>query len=148
MQNKKKRLEEFYQQYETNFEYAEELRTIFVRVLGEIEQLLPDIAKTRWRKKSDFYTLFVKLAKHSPQLPLSGDTRHMASELLSTLASSVDQLIRQGGENYSQHVREYVRNVERAASDLGTRRERERVLDEVLSRVFPSGPIPLSTLPD
>jgi hypothetical protein len=136
LQNKKKRLEEFYQQYETNFEYGEELRTIFVRVLGEIEQLLPDIAKTRWRKKSDFYTLFAKLAKHSSQLPLSGEHRRVAFEVLNTLASSVDQLTRQDGENHNQHVRDYVQNVERAASDLGARRERERVLDEVLLTVF------------
>ncbi len=110
LQNKKKRLEEFYQQYETSFEYGEELRTIFVRVLGEIEQLLPDIAKTRWRKKSDFYTLFVKLAKHSAQLPLPGDTRQVASTVLTALASSVDKMIREGSGTYDQHVRDYVQN--------------------------------------
>jgi Protein of unknown function DUF262 len=136
LQNKKKLLEEFYQQYETNFEYAEVLRTLFVRVLGEIEQLVPDIAKTRWRKKSDFYTLFVKLAKHMPQLPLPGDIRQIASTVLMTLASSVDHMIRQDDGTYELHVRDYVQNVERAASDLGTRRGRERVLDEVLSKVF------------
>jgi len=135
LQNKKKRLEEFYQQYETKFEQAEELRTIFVRVLGEIEQLLPDIAKTRWRKKSDFYTLFVKLAKHSVQLPLSADARKIASGVLTTLGLSVDVVIALGKTD-NPHAIEYLKNVERAASDLGARRERERVLDEVLSAVF------------
>jgi len=136
LQNKKKRLEEFYQQYETNFDDAETLRTIFVRVLGEIEQLLPDIAKTRWRKKSDFYTLFVKLAKHSASLPLSAEARSTAAEVLRTLGGSVDQIIRQGGQPDDPHVRDNLQNVERAASDLGARRERERVLDDLLSAVF------------
>jgi len=135
LQNKKKLLEEFYQQYETNFEDEEKLRAIFVRVLGEIEQLLPDISKTRWRKKSDFYTLFAKLAKHSAQLPLPADVRNVASELLNTLASKIDQMT-WGEEIEDQHVRDYVKNVERAASDLGARKERERVLDETLSPVF------------
>ncbi len=40
IQNKKKHLEEFYQQYETNFEDAEMVRTLFLNVLGEIGQIL------------------------------------------------------------------------------------------------------------
>jgi hypothetical protein len=135
LQNKKKLLEEFYQQYETNFD-SEQLRAIFLRVLGEIEQLIPDIARTRWRKKSDFYTLFVKLARHSAQLPLPGDLRQVASGVLSNLASNVDGAIRQDGKTYDQDVLDYVKSVERAASDLGARKERERVLDRLLSTVL------------
>ncbi len=144
-------LEEFYQQYETSFEDKEELRGIFVRVLGEIDQLLPDIAKTRWRKKSDFYTLFVKLAKHSAQLPLTGDKRDILAQLVMELANRVDHLIANGPpslgpgalgitseeeDRFTGQASEYLRNVERAASDLGSRKERERVLDELLAPVL------------
>lgn len=140
LQNKKRRLEEFYQQYETNFEQAEKLRAIFIHVLGEIEQLLPNIAKTRWRKKSDFYTLFLKFAQHASQLPLAADRRQVASGALMHLATSVDQVTRDGptnGLSTNRPVLDYVKNVERAASDLAARRERERVLTEVLADVFP-----------
>ena len=58
LQNKKKLLEEFYQQYETNFEDEEKLRTIFIQVLGEIEQLFRDIAKIEMEKKSPISTRF------------------------------------------------------------------------------------------
>ncbi|HZU24689.1 MAG TPA: DUF262 domain-containing protein [Bryobacteraceae bacterium] len=151
LQNKKRRLEEFYQQFETSFEDEEKLRTIFVRVLGEIDQLFPDFAKTRWRKKSDFYTLFVKLAKHSAQLPLSADKRGQAAAYLRNLANDVDKLISDGpsqlglveregwtaeDEQSNKRAHEYLANVERAASDLGARRERERLLDELLAPVF------------
>jgi uncharacterized protein DUF262 len=38
IQNKKKRLEEYYQQYEESFDEAESLRDIFIRVLGGLDK--------------------------------------------------------------------------------------------------------------
>jgi len=136
LQNKKKNLEEFYQQYETQFEEAENLRGIFVKVLGEIEQVLPDLNKTRWRKKSDFYTLFLKLAKHSSSLPLSADARKTASSLLLEFATAVDSAT--GGTQPTDDVdiQNYVRHVERAASDLGSRKGREAALDNKLAVIL------------
>ncbi len=139
LQNKKKLLEEFYQQYETHFEDSERVKSIFVQVLGEIEQILPNISKTRWRKKSDFYTLFVTFAQYISRLPLSSERREVARATLIDLATSVDEVIRgdrSEGAAADQRIVDYVKNVERAASDLGSRRERERILKEVLSEVF------------
>jgi len=144
LQNKKKLLEEFYQQYETNFDDQEKLRGIFNHVLGEIEQLIPNLSKTRWRKKSDFYTLFIKLAGHASQLPLSADKRVIAAAALENLASSVDRVIKDElteGEIAPAHVLDYVKYVERAASDLTARRERERIVDEVLAPIFAPAPV-------
>jgi hypothetical protein len=139
LQNKKKQLEEFYQQYETNFEDAERLRNVFVQVLGEIAQVLPNISKTRWRKKSDFYTLFVTLAQYFGHLPLSAEKRDAAMKALTNLSLAVDDAISAEGDRrggVDPRVADYIRYVERAASDLGSRRERERVLKEVLTGVF------------
>jgi Protein of unknown function DUF262 len=139
LQNKKKQLEEFYQQYETSFEDAEKLRSLFLQVLGEIGQILPNIAKTRWRKKSDFYTLFVTLAQYSRHLPLSAEKRVLASYALVSLGSAVDEAIRKQPDSdveISPQVADYMKYVERAASDLGSRSERERVLKQVLADVF------------
>jgi hypothetical protein len=93
LQNKKKNLEEFYQQYETKFEQSDQVRTAFFQILGEIERLLPTIAKTRWRKKSDFYTLFLTLAKHTDKLPLSSDQRSSVGAALLTFSETVDKVI-------------------------------------------------------
>ncbi|MGH9733751.1 MAG: DUF262 domain-containing protein [Candidatus Acidiferrales bacterium] len=139
LQNKKKQLEEFYQQYETSFDGAESLRSLFLNVLGEIWQILPNIAKTRWRKKSDFYTLFVTFGQYSSQLPLSADKRELASQALVDFGAAVDKAISaelDANVRVETTVADYVRNVERAASDLGSRQERERVLKEVLAGVF------------
>ncbi len=139
LQNKKKNLEEFYQQYETNFDEAEHLKGIFLRVLGEIEQVLPALSKTRWRKKSDFYSLFLKLAKHEAALPLAADVRARLSNELAEFASTVDRVVSDAVDLAAtdEDVQAYVKGVERAASDLGSRRAREQVLDNKLAVVFP-----------
>jgi hypothetical protein len=141
-QNKKKLLEEFYQQYETQFEHAERLRDTFTIVLGEIRHLVPDIRQTRWKKKSDFYTLFVLLAKHVAQLPLSAERRTEAETILAAFGTTVELHLDLGLVEPPQHIVDYARNVERAASDLGSRRERERVLDELLAPVFAAPAVP------
>jgi uncharacterized protein with ParB-like and HNH nuclease domain len=138
LQNKKRNLEEFYQQYETKFEEAEHLRGIFLKVLGELEQLLPNISKTRWRKKSDFYTLFLEFSNHAEKLPLSAEARQNATNTLLEFASKVDAVIREEIERTAVNIdiQDYVKNVERAASDLGSRKARERALDNQLTSVF------------
>ena len=139
IQNKKKNLEEYYQQYDTKFEEAENVRTVFLKVLGEVQQLLPGLSKTRWSKKSDFYSLFVVLAARNKALALSAEKRQMCAELLIQFASVVDDVIREEipvGQQVPRDVSDYVKNVQRAASDLATRSERDRVLKELLAPVF------------
>jgi hypothetical protein len=138
-QNKKKKLEEFYVLYEQEFPEEEELRTLFFMVLGEIEQILPEISKTRWKKKSDFYSLFLEFAEHAKRLPLTADKRLEAQTILRVFSEQVDQVIRDGNEkNADDRVSAYLKAVEKAASDLGSRKERARILSEVLNKVFPS----------
>ena len=48
---------------------------MFETVLGELSAILPDIAKTRWRKKSDFYTLCLTFAAQADNMPLASDKR-------------------------------------------------------------------------
>ena len=59
LQNKKTNLERMYQVYEKEFEQSPRVEEAFSKTLGELEQALPNIRQTRWRKKSDFYTLFL-----------------------------------------------------------------------------------------
>lgn len=139
IQNKKKKLEEYYQQYEELFDEATALQTMFVTVLGELAQVIPGLSKTRWRKKSDFYSLFLAFARNVGQLPLVAEKRAAARAVLSEFAEQVDAVIKEtlpDGAEVPKTVTDYVKNVERAASDLATRTERDRVLNEILADVF------------
>jgi hypothetical protein len=150
LQNKKKLLEEFYQQYETSFEDEDRLRSIFRQTLGELQQILPNIASIRWRKKSDFYTMFLVFAEHAGDLPLTAEKRTLAREKLVKFASLVDEAIRSDSEDpttVSSNVRDYLRNVERAASDLGSRKQRSDILKKELEGVFTEGGSPTDNPP-
>ncbi len=139
IQNKKKNLEEYYQQYEQQFEESGSLRRTFTKVLGELEGVLPNLSKTRWKKKSDFYTLFLVLAAREEILPLPAEKRDMASNTLMQFADNVNRVI---GERWPTedpipaNVESYVKNVERAASDLANRLERSRIITELLGPIF------------
>lgn len=135
LQNKKKNLEEYYQQYEMEFEDAGRVKSAFLKVLGELEQVLPELQKTRWRKKSDFYTLFLSLADHLGALPLSSEKRTQLGGLLLQFATTVDSII-SGEADADEDFAQYVKNVERAASDLGSRKARHNVLSNHLKPVF------------
>jgi uncharacterized protein YdiU (UPF0061 family) len=138
IQNKKTRLEDFYQLYEKEFDESERLKSVFFKVLGEIEQIIPDIRELRFRKKSDFYTLFVVLASYERNLPFSEDVRSKAAEELVKFSSDVDRYLTSAADAFSEQVKEYAKNVERAASDLASRRQRHLALAKVLANALAS----------
>ena len=72
-------------------------------------------------------------------LPLSADQQKIVSSALTAFGSEVDKATRVDTEEnvaFPQRVLDYSKNVERSASDFGSRRERERVLKEVLAEGF------------
>jgi hypothetical protein len=57
LQNKKESLDKWYEAYEKEFPDRRRTERAFNSTLQEIVSAIPAITKTRWRKKSDFYTL-------------------------------------------------------------------------------------------
>lgn len=128
-QNKKDKLDHYYRLYEQNFEDRERIISVFRKVTGEIEQIIPRIASTRWRKRSDFYTLFLALSDEADNLPWPQEKRQAVAIRLADFAARVEKLLRiEEGEwqPQNEHVVAYARNVARAASDRSTRQERAK----------------------
>jgi hypothetical protein len=135
LQNKKSSLDKWYATYEKEFPDRNRLLVVFQTVLGELSHLLPDMSATRWRKKSDFYSLFLVLANHVEKLPLTRSGRQQATRLLREFATSVDTYL--GGDNkMPKNVIKYGDAVERAASDLANRRARAESLEVLLATVW------------
>lgn len=133
--NKKSTLEKWYEAYEKMFPSEKRVETVFNTVLGELAQLLPDIAQTRWRKKSDFYSLFLCFAEHASDLPLSKSGRVSAAKRLRKFGKAVDTYL-STEEAESASVRKYANAVEKAASDLGSRQKRAEVLGKLLKPIW------------
>lgn len=136
LQNKKQKLEEWFQTYEKEFPQRRAVENTFRAVLSEIRVSIPNFTQTRWRKKSDFYTLFLILGKNVNLLPLSRKGRHALNAKLVDFGGDVDERLSNEGMPCSKNVQTYVDAVSKAASDLGSRRNRETVLTSVLSSVF------------
>lgn len=137
VQNKKTTLEDWYQAYEVDFPRRDETEAVFEATLGEMASLMPVLESTRWRKKSDFYSLFLVLAKSSNYMPFSRDGRAALKELLRGFAEQVDSYLENADEFAgSDEAKKYAKAVERAASDLANRRERETQITELLRGVL------------
>ena len=139
-QNKKQNLERYYQINEEEFEEQQDITEIFDVVLSEIHKILPEINKTRWRKKSDFYTLFSVFGKHHMILPLSSDKRQKASELLIKFGKELDYFVKTDKENIekietSENVKIYGKGI-RATTDLKSRKSRSEGLEKTIQEVF------------
>lgn len=154
VQNKKLTLDKYYELYEEEFPSKEETKSTFDIVLREIINIFPSINKTRWSKKTDFYTLFVLFSKKKEQLPLNNNKRTLAQEILIKFGTDVDlyvstekeeivmiddtqQLVMESAELFeiNPFVIQYATNL-RASSDLGARRRREEALEVILKPVF------------
>jgi hypothetical protein len=141
VQNKKTSLERWYAVYEAEYEDQEKVETTFTKVLGEIEQLIPNLGRSRWSKKSDFYSLFLYLAQREGDLPLSSGARDSLSDQLSSFADQVDAVLRLDPSEAAtvlKPVLTYSRAVQRAASDLGNRRARALAIADFVSGECPT----------
>ncbi|WP_421810156.1 DUF262 domain-containing protein [Flagellimonas sp.] len=139
-QNKKQNLENYYQVYEEEFEEKEKIVEIFDTVLKEINKILPDLNKTRWRKKSDFYTLFTVFADYYSELPLSKENRTQCSEILKKFGNDIDYFVKTDKEGLeemelSESVLNYAKGI-RATTDLGARKARFEGLEAELKPIF------------
>ncbi len=138
LQNKKQHLDRYYEIYEENFEQKAYVFDTFNSVLSEITKILPDISTTRWSKKTDFYSLFLLLAKYSGKLPFSKDERVTVRNKLVEFGEEIDNYLKtetvKNGKfsklavNYSSGMR--------ATTDLGSRKRREEALFSLLADIL------------
>jgi hypothetical protein len=136
-QNKKNSLDRWYKVYEAEFPDRHLIEEVFSSVLGELGQVLPDMRHTRWRRSSDFYTLFLVFANHIEDLPLNREERDLAQEKLTSFGEDVTTFLAADNPGKANAtVAKYGKAVARAATDLANRTERAKQLEAVLKHVF------------
>lgn len=136
-QNKKESIDKYYLEYENEFDNKDELIATFQKVIFELEQLLPDIKSTRWKKKTDFYSLFLYLASQEKLLPLQTDIRAEVRKTIDSFAISINNYLSSdfSGDDFSIQVNEYGKSI-RASSDLGNRKRRHLALSQILDPII------------
>ena len=147
--NKKEGLDEFFKTFERLEPSSEAMRVLehrLGRVLEQLDVISGTLRRTRFRNKSDFYSLVVFLAKNAESLPLLGEgaaDRFIAE--VKDFSQSVNDRKRLEGEADESlppiepsdaAVVKYLRAVERAASDRLSRVRRDEALAEVLASLI------------
>lgn len=135
IQNKKDRIEEFYQEAEMQFTHGEYLTETFDRVLGFLQPMAPELSRTRWRNKTDFYSLFYALCKKQEILPEDVSTMENVKGALVRFSESVNAFLGLETENsdaFPQYIKDYSKGI-RAATDYSARTLRQNALDEYLN---------------
>ena len=133
LQNKKEQLDDWYKAYEKEFPNRSVTESAFARCLGELTAILPDCEATRWRKKSDFYSLFLALIQHAGRMPFASNERAQLRAKLIEFGAAVDRILSDPDwTGAAPNVKSYSLAVERAASDLSNRRERHRVINQLI----------------
>lgn len=136
-QNKKESIDKYYQEYEEEFEYKDDLISTFQLVIYELEQMYPDIKNTRWRKKTDFYSIFIYLSSREASLPLSIEKRTQVRRELDNFSASVTSYLSSDSDDhqYTKQVEDYGKSI-RASSDLGNRKRRHTALCELIDPII------------
>jgi hypothetical protein len=143
--NKKDGLDDLFLTYEKQGQPAgtiDELGKRFGRVFSELDEVALTLRRTRFRNKSDFYSLFVFLARKADVLPIAQAARALFLQALKDFSGRVNDIKRVEGEGKSvdnltadpmgAEAQRYLRAVERAASDRLSRVRREEALDAAL----------------
>lgn len=138
LQNKKDKLENYYQLYEEDFSEGEHIRDIYDVVLGELLKILPNISNTRWSKKTDFYSLFLVFSNHMKSLPLSKENRLNAHEILIDFGDSIKRkmtITKEDDAEFTENVENYAKGM-RATTDLSSRKCRNNALEKELEHIW------------
>ena len=152
--NKKEGLDELFLTYERHGfppGVFEDLERRFGRVFAEIGPIASSLRRTRFRNKSDFYSLFVFLAKNAEVLPLPQAGQDNLLLTIREFSTLVNDIKREEAEDppkqdlvktpLGAEAGKYLRAVERAASDRLNRVRREEALRTVLSPVLAMGEV-------
>jgi hypothetical protein len=137
VQNKKDRLDHYYELYEQKFPQRKSVEKLFRATTREIGRLAPELRRTRWRKKSDFYTLFLTLLKHAEAFPLAEADRAAVADRLDRFAAQVDEALKLEDDariGFDRQALDYARAVVRATSDKSSRVARTIALEDFLFR--------------
>lgn len=132
-QNKKDNLDRLYGDFEEEFPARGETESTFQAVCQVLTSVVDWDSSTRWKRKSDFYTLFAFYAEQIDQLPLARDEVEKHKARLAEFSSSVSAYLADDETTDDEEIRDYARYVQRAASDLQSRRVRLAALSAHLT---------------
>ncbi len=136
IQHKTKTLDKYYEIYEESFPNISEWKSRFIRTMEIIRRVLPDIRQTRWRNKSDYYSLFVAVSEYVDKYVFSDNNISVMSKELISLGRKIDEAVRKEGGSKLKNIALYAKAVMAGATDKDRRLIRHKILDNIIQEVI------------
>jgi hypothetical protein len=136
-------LDEYYlqlEQYRDEFPKQKSIKRQYQRALGLMKELFPDIKKTRWKNRTDFYSLFVVIAELLETKVLPNSQFGPVRRALATFAEQVDEWIADQTAKVPKRSAEYARNAIKGVSDRSRRAIRHDALMATVQEFFREAP--------
>lgn len=137
-QNKKTTLDAMFHTYEEGMPDKQKWLKRFEETRAEIERLLPDMRNSRWRGKSDYYSLFLATDALSQVGSLRPSRVKAAQRTLAAFGERVTSRLSKSGVRtpVPRAVSSYATAVEKAASDKNRRETRHKLLIGLLQPFY------------
>jgi len=136
-------LDEYYlqlEQYSEEFPKQKITKRRYLKTLGLIKELMPDIRKTRWKNRTDFYSLFVVIAELLENKLLPTSHQPTVRKALLTFAAKVDERIDDEHAKVPKLVADYARNAIKGVSDRSRRAIRHDAVMATIHEYFRASP--------
>jgi len=132
-QDKKKTLDDYYDDYETEMPEANTWAARFRTTRDLVAQVLKPEGVRSWSGKSDFYSLFLAFGAFSPKDFRYLRRRKAIRDRLKRFRLDVTQAKKKDNTtSFAQEVHQYADAVTRAASDVARRELRQRILENII----------------
>jgi hypothetical protein len=137
-QNKKTTLDPLFEAYEEAIPEKQKWLKRFETAREITDKIVPDLRSSRWRGKSDYYSLFLVASTLSEEGRLSPETMETAVQRLKVFGEAVGRRLSKDGAKgkASREIKEYASAVEKAASDKDRRQSRHEILVKLLKPYF------------
>ena len=138
-QNKKSTLDIAFQKFESSLPEKQHWLKRFEEARVAVADLLPNISETRFRGKSDYYSLFLAVDHLNQAGHVRQSRRRAASSAVERFGAAVtNRLSKKSAGRVPSNVRKYAIAVEKAASDKDRRQARHEILTDLLLPFYTS----------
>jgi hypothetical protein len=138
IQNKTKEMDNYYESYEKKFEKKTEWHNRFLSIRCIIDSLLPNIRETRWRNKSDFYTLFMVINENfnnEKEEMIILKKKKISTELQKFSKKISEATLKENKlKKYDKDIMKYVNAVTKSTTDKDRRIERHKIIKAIFNK--------------
>lgn len=137
IQDKTKEMDKYYASFEENgFPEKTRWHKLFQNILYAILSIFPDLRDTRWRNKSDFYTLFMVLNEVLKDNYIPRNNYKKINRDLIRFSKQIDEATKKESSvgRFSKDILAYVNAVKKSTTDKDRRITRHKIVFSIVSK--------------